>query len=312
MKNYMFFLIAFLFMLSTVSAQVNNNLVVFCNEGEKFILILNGQKYNEIPATSVKASNLNLTAYKVKVIFENSRVKDLNTTLSFFKTGKECVFGLMKKGNRKYSMDYVSATDIDPVSNANTGNRDFSTEPNTETNTNTNTNTNTTTSPTDNPTPNPNSISIKAGGLTIGMNENGGIKLGTKEGSVNVNTRDKSGNVTIDDGANGVTLNKAAKVGCATALSIDSFESIKNSISNQTSDSTKLLTANVLLENSCFLSSQVKELVQLFSEDTSKLELAKKAYSHTHDLNNFYQVKSALGNEDNKKELQKFINDRKD
>src|SRR5690606_14645595 len=109
------FFTTILFLSSGLSAQRINNLVVFCNEGEKFTLILNGQRYNDNPATTVKAPDLVLATYKVKIIFENKKINDLNTTLSFYRTNKECVFGLTKKNRKKYTMDYVSETNIIPV-----------------------------------------------------------------------------------------------------------------------------------------------------------------------------------------------------
>lgn len=97
-----------------VKAQVINNLVVFCNDGERFTLILNGLKENSRPETNVRVEGLDLKVYEVKVIFENPKLKDVNTTLTFYRTNKECVFALNKKGSKKHTMDYVSEKDIIP------------------------------------------------------------------------------------------------------------------------------------------------------------------------------------------------------
>jgi hypothetical protein len=96
-----------------MKAQIVNNLVVFSNEGQPFTLILDGLKENQTPATNVRVVGLDLKAYQVKVIFENKRLKDANTTITFFRTGKECVFGLNKKGKKKHTIDYVSEKEID-------------------------------------------------------------------------------------------------------------------------------------------------------------------------------------------------------
>ncbi|MEO8760764.1 MAG: DUF4476 domain-containing protein [Bacteroidia bacterium] len=97
----------------TVKAQVINNLVVFCNEGERFTLILNGIQENQNPETNVRVVGLDLKVYQVKVIFENKKIKDHNSTITFFRTGKECVFALNKKGKKKHTLDYVSEKEID-------------------------------------------------------------------------------------------------------------------------------------------------------------------------------------------------------
>ncbi|MFI5141505.1 MAG: hypothetical protein ACHQII_04030, partial [Bacteroidia bacterium] len=107
---FVFFFYAIQF---TIKAQIVNNLVIFSNEGQPFTLILDGLKENQTPATNVRVVGLDLKAYQVKVIFENKKLKDANTTITFFKTGKECVFGLIKKGKKKHIIEYVSEKEID-------------------------------------------------------------------------------------------------------------------------------------------------------------------------------------------------------
>lgn len=113
MKHFLFLFILFFLNYRFVDAQVINNLVVFSNEGEPFTLILDGLKENQTPQTNVRVVGLDLKVYQVKVIFQNHKLKDVNTTLTFFRTGKECVFGLNKKGSKKHTMDYVSEKEID-------------------------------------------------------------------------------------------------------------------------------------------------------------------------------------------------------
>ncbi len=107
-----YFLIIFCIAQLGLKAQVINNLVVFCNEGERFTLILNGLKENQTPETNVRVEGLDLKVYKVRIIFENPKLKEHETTLTFYRTGKECVFALNKHG-KKHTMDYVSEKEID-------------------------------------------------------------------------------------------------------------------------------------------------------------------------------------------------------
>src|ERR1700756_1367495 len=113
-RNFLLLLFFFFVTCSVVNSQVINNLVVFCNEGGRFTLILNGLKENQTPETSVRVEGLDLKVYEVKVIFEDTKLKDVNTTLTFYRTGKECVFALNKKGKKTHTMDYVSEKDINP------------------------------------------------------------------------------------------------------------------------------------------------------------------------------------------------------
>ncbi|HTA61416.1 MAG TPA: DUF4476 domain-containing protein [Bacteroidia bacterium] len=116
----LFFAFVFCALQLAVKAQIVNNLVVFSNEGQPFTLILDGLKENQTPATNVRVVGLDLKAYQVKVIYEDKKLKDANTTITFFRTGKECVFGLNKKGKKKHTIVYVSEKEIDGfLTNAN-------------------------------------------------------------------------------------------------------------------------------------------------------------------------------------------------
>lgn len=310
MKILSIFFITFLY-ISDVSAQVINNLVIFGNDGERFTLIINGQRYNNTPATTVTAEDIHLKVIKVKLIFENKDKKDLDTDITFFGTNNECVFGLVPKGRRKYYLDYVSSKKIIPETpspvettreNTNTNSTPYNT-----------TNTSTSTIPTT-PSQDHSSIGVNAGGVNVGINENGGLKLGTKDGNINMNTKDKSGDLVIGgNGTNGgIVLHKAAaKTNCPTAMNGNDFEAIKKNVSSQTSEETKLTTATTLLAGNCFSTSHVKQIMQLFKEDNSKLEFAKSAYSHTNDISNYGQVKDVLTTDEKKKELQTYLHNQK-
>jgi hypothetical protein len=301
---------------------VINDLVVFSNDGHKFVLIMNGEKYNEEPSTNVKVTGLVLKKYEVRVIFDSKRIKDLNTTLTFYNTGKECVFGLNRHG-KKYSMDYVSSTDIPGFVNPMTSTTTTtSTQVNTNNNTSSNstyhpttsnttsTSTNTGTYSTNNSTTNSqnsNSINVHAGVFNIGLNENGKINIGTKEGNLNVNAKNPSGNVTLGQGPNSITLNKAAKVGCNGPMNTLQFEGIKSKITTQTTEASKLIAAKSLLESNCYTTSQVKEVMNMFSEDSNKLDYAKNAYLHTNDLNNYKELKEEFKKDENKEAFLKYV-----
>lgn len=129
-------ILIFLCITIVASAQVVNNLVIFCNEGEPFTLILNGQRINMEPQTRVKAEGLTVKKYETKVIFKNPSIKDANTTITFFRTGKECEFVLKQKSKKKYKIEYFTEKNIEGFNNGNqTGNNASDQEVNTPVNT---------------------------------------------------------------------------------------------------------------------------------------------------------------------------------
>ena len=106
------FLLIFCFVGLAAFSQVVNNMVVFCNDGEPFTLILNGERINMEPQTRVVAKGLTLKKYQTKVIFKNENIKEANTTITFFSSGFECEFGLNKKGKKKYKIEYFTERKI--------------------------------------------------------------------------------------------------------------------------------------------------------------------------------------------------------
>ena len=73
-----FIVIAFLFAGAlSVKAQYAN-LVIFAEDSHPFTLILNGMQQNEFPETNIKVTDLPAPSYKVKIIFEDSKLKPIN------------------------------------------------------------------------------------------------------------------------------------------------------------------------------------------------------------------------------------------
>ncbi len=86
------------------------------------------------------------------------------------------------------------------------------------------------------------------------------------------------------------------------------FSALKNSISAQSFESSKLTIAKQGVANNNLTSAQVKDLLGLFTFESSKLDMAKFAYGHTIDRNNYYQVNDAFTFSSSVDELSGYIN----
>src|SRR4051794_7594285 len=106
MKRLFFLLGCFVFLNG--SSQTINNMVLFCNDGEPFTLILNGERINMEPQTRVKVEGLTLKKYQAKVIFKNKKLKESNTTITFFSTCFECDFGVNRVSKKKFRIEYFT------------------------------------------------------------------------------------------------------------------------------------------------------------------------------------------------------------
>jgi hypothetical protein len=316
MKKVSLLLSLLLFLYLNVSSQVINNLVVFANDGEKFTLILNGEKQNLYPETKVRVTDLTLKVYKVNILFENKSLKPHSTDLTFFSTNRECIFSLNPHG-KKHTMDYVTETLIiqpekKPVTSDdnNTGTNTSTNSNNTNTNTstnsnNTNTNTNTGTS-TNSSSGGNNDVAVKTKLGTIGVGSNG-VKIGGKNINVKLDEKNKTANSSINVLGNDITMNKSLKTGCESPMASLDFAESKKTIVSQASDSTKMIAAEKVINANCLLTAQVKEIMVLFTKDITRLHFAKEAYSHTSDLSNYNDLEDTFTSEEGKKDLKDFI-----
>ncbi len=85
------------------------------------------------------------------------------------------------------------------------------------------------------------------------------------------------------------------------------FDQAKASISSKNFEDSKLTIAKQIIQGNCLLSSQVREMLELFSFEDTRLNFAKFAYAYTLDLGNYYKVNDAFKFELSIDELNKFI-----
>ncbi len=86
------------------------------------------------------------------------------------------------------------------------------------------------------------------------------------------------------------------------------FSQLKNAIDNQWFDSGKLQVARQAISMNSLTAAQVAELMQLFSFESSKLELAKMAFVNTVDKQNYYIVNNSFWFSSSVAELDQYIN----
>jgi len=87
------------------------------------------------------------------------------------------------------------------------------------------------------------------------------------------------------------------------------FQRVLDCIQAEWFESNKMKSASQIIATNYFTSSQVKQMVQLFSFESNKLELAKQAYSKTVDKQNYQCVAEVLMFRSSKEELARFIRD---
>src|SRR5258705_11121438 len=74
------FLFIFIFS-SAILAQSVGHLTVFSDEGDKFFLVLNGERQNNASQTNMRVEDLTQPQYSTKIIFEDQTLGEITRTL---------------------------------------------------------------------------------------------------------------------------------------------------------------------------------------------------------------------------------------
>ena len=321
MKNT-FFTMAFILCAFFVKAQ-SSNVILFTENGEKFYAILNGVRQNTSPETNVKVTGLNANFYKLKVIFEDTKLGEKDFNLAF-NPGMETTFSIKFNSKKNsYSLRPLSevplAQALPPAPNQTIVVYSEVPAPPPAATTVTHTTTTTTTDGTPMPGDNVN--------VNIGLNMNetgGGINMNVSGGTTQTTTHTTTTTVTHTTtseppAAPPVAPTPAPVVylpeyngpyGCPVPMAPQDFSDLKQSISSKSFEDSKMTIAKQVLRNNCLFTSQVKELMGLFTFEESKLDFAKYAYGFTYDIGNYFKVNDMFTFESSIDDLNNYINSR--
>jgi hypothetical protein len=300
-------------------AQIKSNVILFTDHGEKFTAILNGLRMNDEPATHVKITDLTGEFYKLKVIFADVSLgeKTFNLNLSM-NPGHETTFNITRNKKGEYVLRYMGSVPLAEALPAPAGIRTVvyseSLPPENAPIRQTVTQQVTTTTQST---------------TTEQVNVNMGVQVGETGGNISINisgtdpdavtqqTTTVTHTVTTTTTTTGAPVppppppvylpGYTGLIGCPYPLSPAEFADLKRSIATKSFEDSKLTIAKQVISNACLLSSQVKELMLLFSFEESRLDLAKFAYGRTYDIGNYYQVNDAFTFETSIEELNEYI-----
>lgn len=316
-------------------AQSGGLLTYFTEDGQKFWVIINGQKINQEAAYLVKDIPVNVKYGKVKIIFEedfpaiskNFQVVDVDDAW--------CHVKYMIKKNKKGVYDirildatYEVLTTPTPTQTTPPPAQTTSTPP-----------AKTTATPPAQTTPahpstqirvneSPESVKTNVGvqvtdpvtgqPVTMGIN----LEINAPGINTETTTQTKTTEQPQTTTQTQVTTQATApshyvmpgyngKIGCSWPMSEAEFSNLKKSIASKSFEDSKLTLAKQAASANCLLCSQVKQIMQLFSFEDSKLEFAKYAWDYTYDISNFYQLNDAFTFESTIDELNAHIQKRR-
>jgi hypothetical protein len=94
--------------------------------------------------------------------------------------------------------------------------------------------------------------------------------------------------------------------GCSKPMDEPNFQASREMISNAPFDGPRLSHAKSLAEKNCLSTTQIIEVIYVFSSESSKLSFAKFAYEHCYDPKNYDRVKDVL-HHSSQDDLQRYI-----
>jgi len=101
-------------LLSVLSRGQMTNLIFFTEQGERFSVVLNGILQNAGPETNIKITGLPAPSYKLKIMFEDPNIPELDKNL-MFEQGTETTFNIKKSNKGEYVVRFMNSVPIAEV-----------------------------------------------------------------------------------------------------------------------------------------------------------------------------------------------------
>lgn len=305
--NTKFTLTLALFVLSTIAfAQLGpvGHLTIFSESGDKFYLILNGERQNDIPQTNLRVEDLNQPYYNAKIIFEDKTLQEVtkNNLMLTDVDGNyaDVTYKIKKDKNNKTKMklNYYSSIPVQqgyiPPSNVYVMHygqpRPASGSSQTTTTTTVNQGVNV-------------GASVNVGGVNMNVNINDPYGTSVSE-TTTTTTHSSSGNHNHHD--------DDAPRGCKNQYAMNGrdFDSAIATIKKQSFEETKLKTAKQIVTANCLNVNQISQICQSFSFEDSKLDFAKFAYQFCVEPKNYFKLNSIFSFSSSVDDLTDYVQSR--
>lgn len=299
MSKKLLSILVLLLFAANIFAQIQpvGALTIFSEDGDKFFLILNGEKQNNIAQTNLRIEDLPQPYYNAKIIFENTSLPsisknnlmvadmdgafmDVTYKIKHDKSGMPKMASIpfssipIQQGYKAPSNVYVMHYGV-PMTNSVTQQTTTTTVGNSA------------------------NASVNVAGISMNININDPFETETIQTTTTTTT--SSNNNTV--------VNTPAKAGCQKAYPMLSgdFSSATASIKKLNFEDGKLSTAKQIAGSNCLNTNQIVDICKMFSFEDSKLDFAKFAYKYCVDANNYFKVNNVFQYSSSTDELNEFI-----
>lgn len=323
MERFSSFALASLIALAGAQAQTSD-IVVFSEMGEKFTLVIDGDVKNETPATRVVATGIRNETPLIVVRVAETGVPPVKQN-AWMEYGKEYTLKLTTNKKGEYllrlqgqaELGTAKATETERPKPVDFQEDDASTSPTGGQQTSGGSQTTTTVTQTTGSSEN---VNVNMGVNGMGINMTMGFTdpaMGSSTTTTTTTTHTTTTTTRSDMDDPGPVMETVYRmpgytgpIGCAMPMSDGEFGEAKASIESKGFEESKMTLARQIGDGHCFSTAQVKGIMGLFGFEETKLEFAKYAYDHTHDIGNYYKVNDAFSFESSIDELNRYIKGR--
>ncbi|HEY0090940.1 MAG TPA: DUF4476 domain-containing protein [Flavobacterium sp.] len=304
MKVKFTLLALFLLTLNFANAQMQpfGHLTIFSEDGDKFTLILNGERINDVPQTNLRVEELTQPYYNAKIVFEDKTKNEISKNYLQVTDADQVFMDVTYKIKRdknnatKMKLNFFSMI---PVVQG------YVPPPNVYVTTfgqprppvGTVTQTTTTTSSVGGV-----SAGVHVGGVGVNVSINDPMMTGT---TVTQTTHTTSSSSNHQESG----YYESTSGGCPNGrpMSQSNFASALQTVKGQSFDDTKLKTAKQIASGNCMTATQIAEMCRLFGFEESKLDFAKFAYGTCTEPANYFKVNNVFTFSTSVDELTEYI-----
>jgi hypothetical protein len=296
--------------------QPTGALTIFSEDGDKFYLILNGERQNNVGQTNLRIEDLPQPYYSAKIIFEDKSLPEI-TKNNLMITDANGVFmdvtykikhdknGMPKMSSFPFSFipmrqGFVAPSNVYVMHYGAPAAVVVNETPVSGTVTHTTTNTTTT---------NTGGVgaSVNVGGINMGVTINDPVMNGTMQTTTTHTT------TTTNSGSNTTVVQSTpAPVGCVNAfpMAAGDFSSALATIKKQGFEDSKLSTAKQIAGANCLSTNQISDICHAFGFEESKLDFAKFAYDHCTEPRNYFKINNVFGFSSSVDDLNEYVQSR--
>lgn len=309
-------IIAFFF-TGSVMAQAIGHLTVFSDDGDKFYLILNGERQNSVAQTNIRIEDLNQPQYSTKIIFEDKELTEISKTLYIADASTGSLMDVTykikrdKTGKPKLSAFPFSAIPVRQgfVAPSNVYVVHYGAP-----------------APAPAPTPVPatsttvtQTTTTRTNGETVGANVNvAGLNMNVTINDPLMNTELTTTHTTTTTTTTNTPrqpeqpVQPVQPVGCVGSypMGATDFASALSTVKGQGFDETRLKTAKQIAGGNCLSTNQIVDICKVFGFEQTKLDFAKFAYDHCTEPKNYFKINNVFGFSSSVDELTDYISGR--